>query len=272
MRCPRQFKYIYIDKLKDEVGEAAQIGLDVHEYAENVANELSDQEIITENLILNTMLKLYPFTEEDFYNDYHAQSLYLFFVDALVTQGYKIFGVEGRVDDEDDQLRGIIDLVLEDPETEELFIIDYKTGKVKSISQFRLELCIYRKLIEHKYPNRKVASACIFFTKNASAGKHLCISRKYQIINHLNYIRKNLAHYFSVPMQFCIFAHGQETKKSAARYCEPLLSKNSGRQTHFLYSQRLFTLLHNQLCNVGQVSDSYFEACHYARPYSFGGH
>ena len=168
MRCPRQFKYIYIDKLKDEVGEAAQIGLDVHEYAENVANELSDQEIITENLILNTMLKLYPFTEEDFYNDYHAQSLYLFFVDALVTQGYKIFGVEGRVDDEDDQLRGIIDLVLEDPETEELFIIDYKTGKVKSISQFRLELCIYRKLIEHKYPNRKVASACIFFTKNAS--------------------------------------------------------------------------------------------------------
>ena len=168
MRCPRQFKYIYIDKLKDEVGRAAQIGLDVHEYAENIANELKNKETITEDLILNVMLKLYPFTEEDFETDQHAQSLYTFFTDALVIQGYKIFGVEGRVDDEDDQLRGIVDLVLEDPETEELFIIDYKTGKVKAISQFRLELCIYRKLIEHKYQDRKVTSACIFFTKNAS--------------------------------------------------------------------------------------------------------
>lgn len=168
LRCPRSFKYIYIDKIKDEIGEAAQIGLDVHEYAENVANELKKEENITESIILNKMLELYPFNEEDFDDDNHVQSLYTFFVDALVTQGYKIFGVEGRIDDEDDQLRGIVDLVLEDPETGDLFVIDYKTGKVKAISQFRLELCIYRKLIEHKYPDRKVVSACIFFTKNAS--------------------------------------------------------------------------------------------------------
>lgn len=168
LRCPRSFKYIYIDKLEDEIGEAAQIGLNVHEYAENIAKELMDQEEITENIILNTMLKLYPFDEEEFDDDYHAQSLYTFFTDALIEQNYKIFSVEGRVDDEEHQLRGIVDLVLEDQDTKELFVVDYKTGKVKAISNFRLELCIYRKLIEHKYPDRKVTSACIFFTKNAS--------------------------------------------------------------------------------------------------------
>ena len=168
LRCPRSFKYIYIDKLEDEIGEAAQIGLNVHEYAENVAKELMKQETVTEDIILDVMLKLYPFEDEEFDSDNHAQSLYTFFVDALVEQNYKIFGVEGRVDDEEDQLRGIIDLVLEDQNTGELFVIDYKTGKVKAISNFRLELCIYRKLIEHKYPDRKVVSAAIFFTKNAS--------------------------------------------------------------------------------------------------------
>lgn len=168
LRCPRSFKYIYIDKMEDEIGEAAQIGLNVHEYAENVAKKIMNKKTITENIILNIMLELYPFDDEDFDDDYHAQSLFDFFVDALVEQNYKIFSVEGRIDDEDDQLRGIVDLVLEDQETGDLFIIDYKTGKVKAISQFRLELCIYRKLIEYKYPDRNVASAAIFFTKNAT--------------------------------------------------------------------------------------------------------
>ena len=138
LRCPRSFKYIYIDKLEDEIGEAAQIGLNVHEYAENIAKELMNQETITEDLILEIMLKLYPFEEEEFDDDNHAQSLYTFFTDALVEQNYKIFGVEGRVDDEEDQLRGIVDLILEDQETGELFVIDYKTGKVKAISNFRI--------------------------------------------------------------------------------------------------------------------------------------
>ena len=168
LRCPRSFKYIYIDKLEDEIGEAAQIGLNVHEYAENIAKELMNRDIITESLIFDIMLELYPFDEEEFSDDQHALSLLTFFIDALIEQNYKIFSVEGRVDDEEDQLRGIVDLVLEDQDTGELFVIDYKTGKVKAISNFRLELCIYRKLIEHKYPDRKVVSAAIFFTQNAS--------------------------------------------------------------------------------------------------------
>ena len=168
LRCPRSFKYIYIDKLEDEIGEAAQIGLNVHEYAENVAKELMNRDIITESLIFDVMLELYPFNEEEFSDDQHALSLLTFYVDSLIEQNYKIFSVEGRIDDEEHQLRGIIDLVLEDQKTGELFVIDYKTGKVKAISNFRLELCIYRKLVEYKYPDRKVTSACIFFTKNAS--------------------------------------------------------------------------------------------------------
>lgn len=168
LRCPRSFKYIYIDKLENEIGEAAQIGLNVHEYAENVAKELMKYEVITKEIIIDAMLWLYPFDRSEFDDDNHAQSLYTFFTDALIEQNYKIFSVEGRVDDEDDQLRGIVDLVLEDQDTGDLFVIDYKTGKVKAISNFRLELCIYRKLIEHKYPDRKVVSAAIFFTKNAS--------------------------------------------------------------------------------------------------------
>jgi len=166
--CPRKYKYKYIDKIEEKVGQAAQIGLNVHEYAENVAKELQKCDDVSEEIILDVMEELYPFPIEDFETDEHAQSLYLFFVNVLINQKYNIFSIEGDIKNDKYGLRGIVDLVLEDPETKDLFIIDYKTGNVKAITQYRKELCIYRKLIEEKYPDKNVVFGGIFFTRNAS--------------------------------------------------------------------------------------------------------
>lgn len=39
-KCPREFKYIYVDHLENETNDYMQLGLDVHKIAENVGAEL----------------------------------------------------------------------------------------------------------------------------------------------------------------------------------------------------------------------------------------
>lgn len=162
-KCPRQFKYIYIDKIPSEPNEYMQLGLHVHDIAEQVGRELKDKEEVTDDDIIAAFEKHYVEFESDISR--HMESLFFFFKD-IFDAGYKILDVEDKIYDKESNTNGIVDIVLEDPVDGDLIVIDYKTSKSKAITEYRLELCMYRKLVESKYPSRTVSSAAIFFTKD----------------------------------------------------------------------------------------------------------
>lgn len=166
LQCPRKFKYIYIDNYIEPTNEYMELGLIVHKIAEDTAKELqkkmSTNNSITVEDISDAIERYTPKTEFDL--TIHLESLFDFFSTIFIYNNYQIFSVEGDIYDDQLRLRGIVDIVLENPETHELIIIDYKTGKDKSIKEYRKELCIYKYLVEQKY-DRHVSAAGIFFTK-----------------------------------------------------------------------------------------------------------
>lgn len=176
-KCPREFKYIYIDGMESEPNEYMQLGLDVHKIAEKTGKELMQKKNFTkqdvESALSNSIIK----SNFDLTN--HIDALYYFFIN-LSKDHYRILSVEDDIYNESQNIHGIVDLVLEDVNTGNLVIVDYKTGKSKPITNFRLELCIYRFLVESKYNGRTVSSAIIFFTKD----------KKYRGFNFINNQKK----------------------------------------------------------------------------------
>ena len=66
-KCPREFKYIYVDKQYSEPNKFMKLGLDVHSVAENVGNILKDMDdagVFTTDLAeigtSNTAYYVYP--------------------------------------------------------------------------------------------------------------------------------------------------------------------------------------------------------------------
>ena len=162
LQCPRQFQYQYIDQLESEPNEYMELGLIVHQIAETIANDIK-KGMLNVNDLYDT---IYDFYTDDKYDlNPHLTSLASFFNDVL-NSGYTIFSVEERISNENDHFRGIVDIVLEDQDGN-LIVLDYKTSKkTKPITKYRLELCIYKNLLEFKYPDKKVIAAGIFFTHN----------------------------------------------------------------------------------------------------------
>ena len=154
IECPRKFKYRYIDEIAEEANKYMLLGTEVHEIAEEIAGELMDG-----NEIDDVFLNL----EYDDKLEDHIRGLEKFFKD-IYSNAYEIFSVEEYIVDEDNDLNGIVDIVIKNKESDELIIFDYKTGKPRNISKYKLELCVYKILLESKYPDLTVASAGIYFT------------------------------------------------------------------------------------------------------------
>lgn len=160
--CSRKFRYRYIDKIEVPQNEYAHKGSIVHALAENVAKELQKTDNIDSDTITRLINMYYDDSEFDIQE--HAASLRQFFIDMLIHEGYTIFGVEEEIYDEEYDLKGYVDIILED-EDGNLSIIDYKSSKkAKSIREYLKELCIYKYLVESKYPDRNVITAGVFFT------------------------------------------------------------------------------------------------------------
>lgn len=160
LQCPRKFKYRYIDEIKEEPNEYMQFGTAVHEIAEDIANELIEKENVNEETI-NDVISNVKY-EGNFDIEDHIEGLKEFFND-IYANNYEIFSAEEYILDESDNLIGIIDIVIKN-KSDELIIFDYKTGKPRSIDKYKLELTVYKMLLESKYPNYKVISAGICFT------------------------------------------------------------------------------------------------------------
>ena len=79
----------------------------------------------------------------------------------------KIFSVEEYIVDDESNMNGIVDIVIKNSKNE-LIIFDYKTGKPRNIDKYKLELCVYKILLESKYPELNVVSAGIYFTSSAA--------------------------------------------------------------------------------------------------------
>ena len=157
IECPRKFKYRYIDEITEEANEYMQLGTEVHEIAEEIAIELMEGNDI-DDVFLNLQ---YDEGLED-----HIKGLEKFFHD-IYSNDYEIFSVEEYIVDEESNLNGIVDIVIKN-KNDELIIFDYKTGKPRDISKYKLELCVYKVLLESKYPELNVVSAGIYFTGAAA--------------------------------------------------------------------------------------------------------
>lgn len=163
LKCRREFKYAYIDKIEQEPNEYMQLGTDVHQIAEDFIKKggiYSD----------DYRQKLQELADEygsEFDLDIHLNHLADFFEDVFQNEKmhYEVFCAEEFLYDKEHNFSGLCDLVVRD-ENNDLIIIDYKTGKSGSIKKYRLELTYYKMLLEAKYPNVDVISAGIFFTKD----------------------------------------------------------------------------------------------------------
>lgn len=200
IKCRREFKYNYIDKIPQKPNDFMQLGIDVHQIAENFIKQggISSD---------NYRKKLQQLADD--YNSQYDLSIHLdnlsFFFEELFhdeTMRYEVFSSEEYLYDEEHDFSGLADLVVRD-ENDDCFIIDYKTGKSSAITKYRYELCYYKMLLESKYPNINILGAGIFFTKDgksrflvfnddADKGAY-CTKEDYQsAIKYLDFIRQEI--------------------------------------------------------------------------------
>lgn len=158
IECPRKFKYRYIDEIAEEANKYMLLGTEVHEIAEEIAGELMEGNDI-DDVFLNL--------EYDDKLENHINGLEKFFRD-IYSNDYEIFSIEEYIVDDENNMNGIVDIVIKNKESNELIIFDYKTGKPRDISKYKLELCVYKILLESKYPDLNVVSAGIYFTGSAA--------------------------------------------------------------------------------------------------------
>lgn len=165
LKCRREFKYQYIDKIENQPNDAMRLGTDVHAIAEKFVKNIDMNKDFYQQ-----MDEIYQEYDTEFDLSKHLLNLSIFFDllfhDEDTVGGYKIFSAEEYIHDKNHDFSGLADLILED-EDGNLIVIDYKTGKAKSIKNYRLELCYYKMLIEYAYPDKTVTTAGIVFTKDA---------------------------------------------------------------------------------------------------------
>ena len=162
LKCPREFKFQYIDEIEVEPNKYMALGSDVHLVAEKFIEKFGDE--LEDVDINNELLKISH--EENIRYDLaeHVDNLGSFFKEVFIDNDYKLYSNEEYLIDEENRFSGICDIILED-ENGELVIIDYKTSKSNTFSKYRRELCYYKLLVENVY-EKPVSKVGIFFTKN----------------------------------------------------------------------------------------------------------
>lgn len=163
LKCPREFKYQYIDEIEVPPNEYMALGNDVHKIAEDYAERYGDNPQMDIRYSLDLIAESLKIDPNDV--DIHLDGLASFFRKAFVENDYNIFSQEEYLTDDEHNFTGITDIILENPEGD-LIVIDYKTGSSSSFSRCRRELGYYKMLVENVYPDKSVVSAGIFFTKD----------------------------------------------------------------------------------------------------------
>ena len=162
LKCPREFKYRYVDEIEVEPNEYMELGTNVHLIAEKYAKIYGDNPQENPRYYLDLIARQEKINVDEI--DTHLDSLASFFNTAFIEKDYKLFSQEEYLIDEKHNFSGITDIILETSD-KNLIVIDYKTGSSSSFNKCRLELGYYKMLMESNY-DRNVISAGIFFTKD----------------------------------------------------------------------------------------------------------
>ena len=162
LKCPREFKFQYIDEIESKPNKYMALGSDVHLIAEKFTDKFEDN--LDDIDISNELINIASELDIGYGLDTHIDNLALFFKEVFVDNDYKLFSAEEYLIDKKHRFSGICDIILED-ENGHLIVIDYKTSNSNSFSKYRLELCYYKLLVENVY-HKRVSKVGVFFTKN----------------------------------------------------------------------------------------------------------
>ena len=199
LKCPREFKFQYIDEIEMKPNKYMALGSDVHLIAEKFTDKFEDN--LDEVDIQNELIKVANELDIGYGLDEHIDNLGLFFKEVFVDRDYKLFSNEEYLLDKKNRFSGICDIILED-ENGKLTVIDYKTSNSNSFSKYRLELCYYKLLVENVY-HKQVNKVGVFFTKNGrlrlldvcekeNKRKNLCYSEIDDAVDTLHEVRKKI--------------------------------------------------------------------------------
>jgi len=145
-KCPRAFKYIYIDKEPVLENEGSKKGSEIHNYLEQIMTDANKNKSLSMPI---EFAKDYPNILDNFL--YLETKRYSRFKDKDL---YYDNELEQKVFDYDLNIVGKIDRVyyLFDKENGKV-LLDYKTGKVKDIKDNYPQLAQYTYMYNKKYPN-----------------------------------------------------------------------------------------------------------------------
>lgn len=199
LKCPREFKFQYIDEIEMKPNKYMALGSDVHLIAEKFTDKFEDN--LDEVDIQNELIKVANELDIGYGLDEHIDNLGLFFKEVFVDNDYKLFSNEEYLLDKKNRFSGICDIILED-ENGKLTVIDYKTSNSSSFSKYRLELCYYKLLVENVY-HKQVNKVGVFFTKNGrlrlldvceeeNKRKNLCYSEIDDAVDTLHEVREKI--------------------------------------------------------------------------------
>lgn len=195
--CPFKYKKIYIDKIERKVEpKALKRGTEIHEMLEDFYKPKTTN--IGE---LKNEIKKHPKFKE------HEKSIKSFVkvveeisTDKKVT---KPMFREIKIIDEELNIAGVIDRV--DFDGKNKAIIDYKTGKVRPIANYRFELALYAYLFEKEYQQTITHIGVWFVDHQKLITEEL--NRK-EIITAIEKVRKvrgeiRKEHFPKTPNRFC---------------------------------------------------------------------
>lgn len=199
LKCPREFKFQYIDEIEMKPNKYMALGSDVHLIAEKFTDKFEDN--LDDVDIQNELIKVANELDIGYGLDEHVDNLGLFFKEVFVDRDYKLFSNEEYLLDKKNRFSGICDIILED-ENGKLTVIDYKTSNSNSFSKYRLELCYYKLLVENVY-HKQVNKVGVFFTKNGrlrlldvceeeNKRKNLCYSEIDDAVDTLHKVRDKI--------------------------------------------------------------------------------
>lgn len=174
LRCPRAFKYRYVDRIKtDSKGSAAKVGTAAHKAQELVIEGASVKEAF--DLTLAEFDHELTSQESEQVSSFAAaveafnKYLHSFKAKHRVTEIHaeKPWAINAEFKpcdyaDKEALIRGIVDLVLV-LDSGQIVIIDHKSGKKKPVANYANQLDTYAIFALAHYPNAKAVQCAIHF-------------------------------------------------------------------------------------------------------------